>query len=244
MPATLTKPSRRLPSIAHRRSLANLSALALDYDDTLAENGRMSSATEAALRSLRNAGFRLILVSGRRLENIRKICGPLDLFDAVILENGATSFCPATNIERLIAPPVDERFLTDLSRELPGEPLFVGRSMVATSAENTGCVEVMIALGGYDLHIVGCGRRIMILPKGISKSSGLSHALANLGLRRNQVVAVGDEENDIELFRGCALTAAVGNAAPKLKAVADLVLPEKHGQSVQHLIARLLAGMT
>ncbi|WP_051228694.1 HAD family hydrolase [Pleomorphomonas oryzae] len=243
MPATLTKPPRRSPSIPHQRSLANLKAVALDYDGTIAERGRMSASTEAALQSLRSAGFRLILVSGRRLENIQQICGALDLFDAVILENGATAFCPATGTEQLIAPPVDQRFVADLERELPGEPLFVGRAMVATATENAGCVEVVIALGGYDLHIVGCGRRVLVLPKGVNKSSGLSHALASLGLRRNQVVAVGDEENDIELFRGCALTAAVGNATPTLKSAADLILPGEHGQSVQYLADMLLAGV-
>jgi hydroxymethylpyrimidine pyrophosphatase-like HAD family hydrolase len=229
--------------MSDRPPLSGLRALAIDYDDTIAERGRVSAETEAALRSLRRAGFRLILVSGRRLENIRQVCSILDLFDAVILENGAISFCPATGTEQLIAPPVDERFLADLARELHGEPLFVGRAMVATATENAGCVEVTIALGGYDLDVVNCGRRIMVLPAGINKGSGLSHALAGLGLSRNEVVAVGDEENDIELFRGCGLTAAVGNAAPKLKAAADLVLPEACGQSVRCLVDMLLAGI-
>lgn len=241
MSVTSNMPSGRSPPRSGARSLAGLRALAADYDGTLAEHGRMSADTEAALRSLRGAGFRLILVSGRRLENIRKICGALDLFDAVILENGAVSFCPATGIERLIAPPVDERFLADVGQALPGQPLFVGRSMAATGAENAACVETVIARGGYDLHVVGCGGRVLVLPAGIDKDSGLSHALAGLGLRRDQVVAVGDEENDIELFRGCGLTAAVGNAAPRLKAAADLVLPGECGQSVRHLVDMLLA---
>lgn len=233
--------SRQLPQPL-KSALSSLRAVAVDYDGTVAEHGRMSAETEAALRSLRSAGFRLILVSGRRLDNIRQVCGVLDLFDAVILENGAVSFCPATGSEHLIAPPVDEHFLADLKRELPGEPLFVGRALVATAAENTGCVEVVIALGGYDLDIVNCGRRILVLPLGVGKGSGLSHALDDLGLCRKQVAAVGDEENDIELFKGCGLKAAVGNAAPKLKAAADLVLPGESGQSIRCLVDMLLAG--
>ncbi|MBS1182175.1 MAG: HAD-superfamily hydrolase, subfamily [Proteobacteria bacterium] len=232
-----------LPLKPDTRSAAGYRALAFDYDGTIAEHGRISAATESALRSLREAGFRLILVSGRRLDNIRQVCGVLDLFDAVILENGALSFCPKTGTEELIAPAVDERFLADLKRELPGEPLFVGRSMVATPAENAGCVEVVIALGGYDLDVVGCGGRVLVLPAGVNKGSGLSHALAGLGLRRDQVVAVGDEENDIELFKDCGLRVAVGNAAPKLKAAADLVLPGNCGHSTRYLVDMLLTDI-
>lgn len=241
MLVTPSMPCRQSSMRAVWQLPVELKVLAADYDGTLAECGRMSAATEAALRSLRDGGFRLVLVSGRRLDNIRQVCGRLDLFDAVILENGAVSFCPATETEQLIAPAVDERFLAGLARELPDEPLFVGRSMVATAAENAGCVEVLIALGGYDLDIIGCGRRILVLPTGVHKGSGLSHALASLGLHRDQVIAVGDEENDIELFKGCALTAAVGNAAPELKATANLVLPGEAGQSVQCLVDMLLA---
>lgn len=225
------------------QDFSHFKAVAFDYDDTIAERGRMDAATEAALRSLRAVGLRLILVSGRRLENIRQICSALDLFDAVILENGAISFCPATGTEQMLAPAVDKRFLADVSQELPDEPLFIGRSMVATAAENAGSVEVVIALGGYDLEVIACGRRVLILPKGVNKASGLSHALASLDLKRNQVVAVGDAENDIELLNGCGLAVAVGNAAPKLKAVANLVLPGESGQSVRCLIDMLLAGI-
>jgi phosphoglycolate phosphatase len=238
-PDTASQPA---PPNLPRHSLSNLRVLAADYDGTIAEHGRMSADTEAALRSLRGIGFRLILVSGRRLENIRQICGVLELFDAVILENGAVTFCPTTGIEQLIAPPLDERFLDELKQELSDEPLFVGRSMAAAGTNNVARVEMVIARGGYHLDIIACGSRVLVLPAGINKGSGLSFALANLGLRRDQVVAVGDEENDIELLSGCALKVAVGNAVPKLKETADLVLPGLSGQSVQCLVDMLIAG--
>lgn len=216
-------------------------AIAVDYDGTIAEQGRVSAVTEATLRALRDAGFRLILVSGRRLENIRRVCNVLDLFEAVILENGAVSFCPRTGTEEMLAPAVDERFLADLKRELPEEPLFIGRSMVAAETGHTGRIEAVIARGGYDLHITACGERVLVLPVGIDKGSGLSHAIARLSLRRDEVVAVGDEDNDIALLEGCGLKAAVGNAAPELKAAADIVLSGRSGDSFRHLADRLLA---
>ncbi|PKR91184.1 haloacid dehalogenase [Pleomorphomonas diazotrophica] len=216
-------------------------AIAVDYDGTIAEQGRVSAVTEATLRALRDAGFRLILVSGRRLENIRRACDVLDLFEAVILENGAVSFRPRTGTEDMLAPTVDERFLADLKRELPGGSLFVGRSMVAADAGHAGRIEMVIARGGYDLHITACGERVLVLPVGIDKGSGLSHALAALGLHHCDVAAVGDEANDIALLEGCGLKAAVGNAAPELKAAADIVLPGNASEGFRNLADRLLA---
>ncbi|MCM5558393.1 HAD family hydrolase [Pleomorphomonas sp. JP5] len=231
----------RWPLAVDGRLATTGGVLAVDYDGTIAEHGRVSAVTEATLRALREANFRMILVSGRRLQNILPICNVLDLFDRLILENGAVSYCPKTGTDHLIAPAVNERFLAELERDLPGAPLFIGRSMVATSARNADSVEMLIQSGGYDLYTVGCGGRVLVLPRGVSKGSGLSHALADLGLGRDQVVAVGDEENDIDLIAGCALSAAVGNASPQLKAAADIVLPGGCEESMQHL-ADLLLG--
>jgi hydroxymethylpyrimidine pyrophosphatase-like HAD family hydrolase len=218
------------------------SVLAADYDGTIAEHGRVSAVMEATLRSLLEANFRLILVSGRRLENILPICDVLDLFEMVILENGAVSYSPRSGTDKLIASAVDQRFLADLARDLPGELLFVGRSLVATDAVNARRVEMTIERGGYDLRTVGCGGRVLVLPTGVDKGSGLTHALASLGVPRNHVVAVGDEENDIALFEGCGLRAAVGTASPRLKAAADIVLPGGSENSIRHLASLLLAA--
>jgi trehalose-6-phosphatase len=47
----------------------HLLVLATDYDGTLAENGRVSAATRAALKRLKDSGRKLVLISGRELED-------------------------------------------------------------------------------------------------------------------------------------------------------------------------------
>jgi phosphoglycolate phosphatase (TIGR01487 family) len=217
-------------------------AVAFDYDGTLTDGGRMSAETAAALVALRQAGYRLILVSGRRLERIRAACSRLDLFDEIILENGAVAFCPATGAEELIAPPLDAGFLAELCREIPQAELFTGRSMLATGAEHADRIRAAIGRGGYRLDMIGCGERVLVLPQGVDKGSGLAHALERLGLRGDQVIVVGDEANDLALFGLGGFSVAVGNAAPELKAAADLVMAGEGGQGVQKLIGLLLAG--
>lgn len=240
MPATSPARPATLPALA----LDGIRALALDYDGTIAEHGRVAPATAAALRRLSNAGIRLILVSGRRLKNIRAVCDILKLFDAVILENGAVSWCPRCDLEILLAKPVSTSFLAVIERELAGEPVFVGKVMIAMPASNAPRLKDLIASSGSDLTVVGCGERVIVLPKGVSKKSGLTHALSQLSMAREDVAAIGDEENDLDLLHGCGLKLAVGNAAPELKAAADMVLPGDGGAGICWLADRLLERET
>ena len=65
-------------------------ALATDYDGTIAADGRVEERAVAALGQLRKAGWRLILATGRELEDLRGLMPDLALFDRVVAENGAS----------------------------------------------------------------------------------------------------------------------------------------------------------
>src|SRR3569623_380791 len=53
--------------------------LATDYDGTLAHDGKVDDATHAALERLRQSRRKLILVTGRRLEDLRAVFERIDL---------------------------------------------------------------------------------------------------------------------------------------------------------------------
>ena len=76
-------------------------ALATDYDGTLARDGRADEAALAALARLRAAGWRLILATGRELDDLRRLMPRLDSFDRVVAEDGAVLHDPATGTVRL-----------------------------------------------------------------------------------------------------------------------------------------------
>jgi HAD superfamily hydrolase (TIGR01484 family) len=59
-------------------------ALACDYDGTLAHDGRVSAATIAALERVRASGRKLLLVTGRQLDDLGTVFDRLDLFDRVV----------------------------------------------------------------------------------------------------------------------------------------------------------------
>ncbi len=63
--------------------------LATDYDGTIAHDGGIDAPTLGALERLRAGARRLILVTSRSWEDLRRVMPRLDLFDLVVAENGA-----------------------------------------------------------------------------------------------------------------------------------------------------------
>lgn len=64
-----------------------------------------------------------------------------------------------------------------------------------------------------------------IVPPEVDKGIGLARAAALLGIPREEVVALGDGENDIPMLRWAGLGVAMGNAPESVKAAADIVCP-------------------
>ncbi|MBL8529895.1 MAG: HAD hydrolase family protein, partial [Burkholderiales bacterium] len=97
-------------------------ALVADYDGTLATDDRLSDAAALALGRLRVSGRRTILVTGRRLGDLLRVCPHLELFDLVVAENGAVVYDPRSQESSVLANPPGGRLVERL-RERGVEPL-------------------------------------------------------------------------------------------------------------------------
>lgn len=64
---------------------------------------------------------------------------------------------------------------------------------------------------------------IEFIPKGINKAVGLKRLCDHLHIQPDEVMAIGDEHNDIEMLEFAGLGVAMGNANDRVKAVADAV---------------------
>src|SRR5690242_4190153 len=83
-------------------------ALATDYDETIARHGRLGDDAKAALQRLRASGRRAVLVTARTLDDLLSVCPELDLFAAVVLENGAVLHVPSRRETQVLCPPVPD----------------------------------------------------------------------------------------------------------------------------------------
>jgi len=215
-------------------------ALASDYDGTLALNGQVDERTLAALERLLDSGRKLILVTGRELDELLSVFPRIDLFDRVVAENGALLYRPATKEEKLLGERPPDEFVALLRARGVG-PISVGRAIVATWHPHETVVLEAIRDLGLELQVIFNKGAVMILPAGVNKATGLAAVLPELGLSPHNVVGVGDAENDHAFLRSCECAVAVANALPMVKETADLVTAADHGAGVQELIAAMIA---
>src|SRR5262245_18929661 len=110
-------------------------ALACDYDGTIALHGVVDAPTVEALERLRTSGRRLVLVTGRDLDDLIRVFPHIHLFDRIVAENGAVVYNPATRDVRMLADAPPDEFAKELERR-GVSPLSVGRVIVATWEPN------------------------------------------------------------------------------------------------------------
>jgi HAD superfamily hydrolase (TIGR01484 family) len=216
-----------------------IAAFALDYDGTLAKDGRVADATSEALQRLKASGTKLLLVTGRELPDLQRVFPRHDLFDVIAAENGALLYWPERREERLLAPAAPDVLLQALKRERV-EPLSIGRSIIATRRPNESKVLEAIRESKLEWHIIFNKDAVMALPSGVNKASGLAAALDALEISPLNVIAAGDAENDHALLAACGYRAAVANAVDELKREADIVTGAPNGRGIVELIDRFL----
>ncbi len=222
-------------------------ALATDYDETLADHGRVRPEALAALERVKASGRRLILVTGRELGNLREVFPGVELFDAIVAENGGVLQLAGTREERALGEPASAA-LAERLRLRGVDPLYVGRVIVATRDPHQHTVLEEIERLGLGLQVIFNKGAVMVLPSGLNKGTGLAAAAAALGLSLRNVVAIGDAENDHALLAGAECGVAVANALPSLKERADLVTAGRSGDGLielcEHLVEDDLAGVS
>jgi HAD superfamily hydrolase (TIGR01484 family) len=214
-------------------------AVACDYDGTLATHGSVDSKTIAVLERVASSGRKLLLVTGRELDDLVKVFPQLHLFDRVVAENGALLYRPENREEKTLGEHPPQAFV-DALRKRNVAPLSVGRSIVATwHPHETTVLEVIRELG-LELQVIFNKGAVMVLPSGVNKGTGLVAALDELGLSPHNAIGIGDAENDHAFLSVCECSVAVANALDTLKQRADIVTRGDHGAGVIEVFEKLL----
>ncbi len=92
--------------------------------------------------------------------------------------------------------------------------------------------EIAISFGSVDW--------VEILPKGVSKGSGVLRACDYLGVEASRLACVGDHLNDLPMFEVSGISAAVANAHPSTLQKATWTVASNDDCGVAEVISRLV----
>lgn len=81
---------------------------------------------------------------------------------------------------------------------------------------------------------------IEIVRKGLSKAVGISHIANEFGIPRENIIAFGDEDNDLEMIDYAGIGVAMGNGIDQLKGIANEITLSNNEDGIgKFLIDRL-----
>jgi len=92
-----------------------------------------------------------------------------------------------------------------------------------------------------DLEVVSSFKdNFEVMCKGVSKGRGVE-VLANMyGFKREEVICIGDNENDLSMIRYAGLGIAMGNAEEEVKSEADFITRSNDEDGVAYAIDKFI----
>jgi hydroxymethylpyrimidine pyrophosphatase-like HAD family hydrolase len=212
--------------------------LALDYDGTMAQAGVLHPSVQTAIVEARAHDIAAVIVTGRILDDLKRVAGDLRFLVGVVAENGAVLAFPASGcVKRLGAAP-PPTFLSELERR--GVEARQGDVIVEADSERAPDILAVIRDLELPLTLTFNRDRVMVLPPTIDKASGLRALLRILGHAEQDAVGIGDAENDHALLAACGVGVAVAWGDDALKAQADEILDGDGPAAVASFIRRLI----
>jgi Cof subfamily protein (haloacid dehalogenase superfamily) len=109
-----------------------------------------------------------------------------------------------TEIDDLVAGPVSRVIIRDPD----------------ATAEDFVALGERLGLHGTN-YVVGWTAWLDLAPVGVDKASGLQHVADKLGIAADDVLAIGDGRNDIEMLQWAGRGVAMGQAVEEVRAAAD-----------------------
>jgi Cof subfamily protein (haloacid dehalogenase superfamily) len=81
-----------------------------------------------------------------------------------------------------------------------------------------------------------------VVPKGIDKAASIDLLAKQLGIKQEEVIAVGNAGNDLSMVQYAGLGVWVDNVSPELRPLADVVVASNNNDGVAEVVQRFILG--
>ncbi|WP_442603320.1 Cof-type HAD-IIB family hydrolase [Paenibacillus sp. KN14-4R] len=241
--------------------------VALDMDGTvLNEEKHISERNRKAIADAIEAGVTVMFSTGRGVQSARPYIEDLGLKAPIVSVNGSEVWKSPDELHKRVlvsadtihklhalaleygswywAYAVEGLFNKEKWLENIDELNWLKFGFYEEDAEKLA--EIRRTVESWDLFEITNSHlsNIELNPKGISKGSGMIEVCKLLGITMDQVIAMGDSQNDLAMIRAAGLGVAMGNAQDEVKAAADLVTVTNDEDGVAAIIEEYVLGRT
>jgi hydroxymethylpyrimidine pyrophosphatase-like HAD family hydrolase len=116
----------------------------------------------------------------------------------------------------------------------PAEVQRVRGDLIRRFGERVVCLSLFVP--AYNVEVME------VFDPAVNKWEGVLHVAKRHGIDPSEIVAIGDDVNDIPMIRGAGLGVAMGNAKPEIQAIADRVIRGNHDEGLAEFLDELVDG--
>lgn len=229
-----------------------IEAIAVDIDGTITDEKRQIciSAIEA-LRKAENAGIPTIIVTGNVVNYAYATEVLIGCSGGIVCENGGVVFKEGEN-NNAVETLVEKDFVTSAENHLKeklGDKFDkhashdnMYRLTETVFYKTIAREEIEDALKDFkyidQLEIYDSGFALHITDKRVNKGTSLRYLCERNGIKMENVMAIGDSQNDEDFLKEVGYRIAVGNAEDKLKEISTYTCKNKFGDGVAEAIEK------
>ncbi|WP_159723604.1 Cof-type HAD-IIB family hydrolase [Enterococcus sp. CSURQ0835] len=223
-----------------------------------------------ALQAYRKQGGLVTVVTGRSIRSVKKMLLDLEIMDYALTSNGAyiaqitpdcqikkiKSFALATSTAQTVLTLTKQHRLTTIASEetqdvrfefakYPQLPLATKAAtylkLAITDAVPEKLVTLQQQLANAKISSVFSAKHFLeVTAENVSKASALQTLAQQLDLSPNQIMAFGDQQNDLAMLHYSGTSIAMGNATPSVKRVADHVTKTNDEAGIAYFLQHYL----
>jgi len=214
--------------------------IAVDVDGTLYDGGIVATEAIEALRQADAEGHTVMIVTGRRWEDLPNVVPPevIELCFALVCEEGGVLVSPARDITLLAETYHPEMVAALLAGGVPA--LDIGHVVLAGPSTFIEVFEQVHAKFDSSHHVIVNKGSVALAPPDCDKGTGLRAAIKTLALEGLTIIAIGDATNDLPMFQIADYPCAVANADSNVLAAGVPLLQHRGGAGVAEALRKHL----
>ncbi|MHA1616318.1 MAG: phosphoglycolate phosphatase [Candidatus Njordarchaeales archaeon] len=241
-------------SLIKKLGIRTVKALVTDIDGTLTDEKRILNLDALkALREAYKANIHIILCSSRMFATVSALAKYLGFESPIIAESGAIVGYPWKPVFVKEIPPDTRHKIVEIMLQMGFEEIPYNNCRVGDlgfyrteRSKNITEEEILATLQRYGINRVNVfdsGFAVHITPENVDKGYGLMKAIELINASVDEVIVIGDGNNDIPMFKVAKYSIAPSNASEELKKFAKIVSDLPDGKLIIALVNELLSQL-